>query len=248
GEHRPWELDADVVDAYRYYAKLHHQLVPYLYSAGVLAHQTGRPIIRDVDRKGRQYTLGEDLLVAPIVTRDNERDVALPAGARWHDYWNDDRVVSGPEIVRHGGSVQRMPLFIRAGAIIPMQVDDSETGHGGPASREHLTLLVYPDGESERTYHPDHDRALTLRARSDGGGVTLETSPASERYVLRIKAPSAPSEVTLDRGSLQTLTPLPTWDAFEAAPEGWYYDGVRRYLWARFATQETAARLAYTTE
>lgn len=248
GEHRPWLLDDDVVNAYRYYAKLHHQIVPYLYSAGVDAHRTGRPIIRDVDRKGRQYTLGEDLLVAPIVTRDNERDVALPADARWHDFWNDDRVVSGPEIVRHSGSVQRMPLFIRAGAIIPMQVDDAETGHGGPGSRERLTLLVYPDGETERTYHPDPERSLTLRARRDAANVAVEISPHSERYVLRIKEPSAPPDVSLDRGSLQTLTPLPTWAAFESAPEGWYYDPTRHYLWARFATQETGAHLIYSTQ
>ena len=78
--------------------------------------------------------------------------------------------------------------------------------------------------------------------------MTVEIGPSSERFVLRIKAPSAPPGVTLDRAGLQTLTPLPTWDAFEAAPEGWYYDPARHYLWARFATQETDARLIYSAQ
>jgi alpha-glucosidase (family GH31 glycosyl hydrolase) len=251
GEHRPWKLDREVLATYRYYAKLHHQLVPYLYSAGIVAHRTGQPIIRDVDRQARQYTLGEDLLVAPIVTPEPERDVALPAGARWHDYWADDRVVEGPAVVRQNAPLHQMPLFIRAGAIIPMQVEDGETGHGGGGSAGHLTVLVYPDGESSRTYHPDAGRSLLLRSRREGSGVSVEVGPQTERYVLRIKEPTPPAGVRLartERGDGESaLAALAAWDAFDAAAEGWYYDAAGRYLWVRFATEETGARLSYAT-
>ena len=248
GEHRPWKIDRDVVGPYRYYARLHHQLVPYLYSAGVEAHLTGQPIIRDVDRQGRQYTLGEDLLVAPIVTREDERDVALPAGSRWHDYWNDDRVVAGPLVERYKATDERIPLFIRGGAIIPMQVDDKETGHGDRGSSGQLTLLVYPDGQSRRTYHLDPERSLALASRRDGGSVTVDIGRHTERYVLRIKEPRGPTTLTVRRdGADATLAPLTSWEAFDRAGEGWFYDAQRRYVWARFATQDTEARLTYTT-
>jgi alpha-glucosidase (family GH31 glycosyl hydrolase) len=248
GEHRPWKLGRDVLDAYRYYAKLHHQLVPYLYSAGVEAHRTGQAIIRGVDRDARQYILGEDLLVAPIVTRDDNREVSLPAGSRWHDYWNDDHVIDGLTVARHLSTTERVPLFIRAGAIIPMQVDDPETGHGGHGASGHLTLLVYPEGESTRTYHADAERSLRMRTVRDSSHVSVEIEPQTERYVLRIKEAATPDNINLDRGGRQTvLARLPDWEAFDNASEGWFYDATRHYVWARFATEETDARLTYTS-
>jgi alpha-glucosidase (family GH31 glycosyl hydrolase) len=248
GEHRPWRLGENVLQAYRYYAKLHHQLVPYLYSAGVVAHRTGRPIVREPDRERRQYLLGDDLFVAPIVTSEDERDVALPAGSRWHDYWNDDSVVAGGAVVRHRAAPDRMPLFIRAGAIVPMQVADGETGHGSPGSAGHLTLLLYPDGDTTRTYYPDAERSVELRSRRDGDGVAIEIGRQTERYVLRIKESTAPAEVTIDRGGDERALPsLPTRDAFDGAVEGWHYDSAGKYLWARFATADADARLRYGT-
>jgi len=68
GEHRPWKIDDEIVGPYRYLAKLHRQLVPYLYGLGAEAHAGGEPIVRDPNRELRQYLLGEDLFVAPIVT------------------------------------------------------------------------------------------------------------------------------------------------------------------------------------
>jgi alpha-glucosidase (family GH31 glycosyl hydrolase) len=248
GEHRPWRLSAEALAAYRYYAKLHHELVPYLFNAGVEAHLTGQPIIREADRQGRQYLLGADLLVAPIVSDEDERDVSLPPGARWYDYWDDDRVLDGPAVVRQAAPPERVPLYIRGGAIIPLQVDDGETGHGGPGSRGWLTLLVYPDGDSARTYHPDAGRSLELRSRREASGVTVEIGRQSERYVLRVKEPSAPDGPRIERGgAASALPPLPSREAFDGAAEGWYYDAARHELWARFATEDSAARLSYAT-
>jgi alpha-glucosidase (family GH31 glycosyl hydrolase) len=245
GEHRPWKLGSEALGAYRYYAKLHYQLVPYLYSAGVEAHLTGRPIIRQVDRQARQYTLGEDLLVAPIVSRDDERDVLLPPGSRWHDYWDDDRVLEGPRVSRHQGPTERVPLYIRGGAIISMDVADAETGHGDAGSSGRLTLLLYPDGETARLYYPDPGRPVVLKSIRADRRVTVEISPNNERYVLRIKESAAPAAVMLERGdSASLLQAMSDWSEFDAAAhEGWYYDSTRHHLWVRFATEGTAARL-----
>jgi alpha-glucosidase (family GH31 glycosyl hydrolase) len=248
GEHRPWRLGQDVLDAYRYYARLHHQLVPYLYSAGVEAHRGGRPIIREVDRQARQYLLGQDLLVAPIVGPQDERDVALPTDSRWHDYWQDDRVLEAGAIARHLGPPERLPLFIRAGAIIPMQVDEAGTGHGDAGSSGQLTILMYPEGESVRTFYPDAERTVLLRSRRLGESLTVEIGAQTERYVLRIKERVGPDGLLLERsGSESTLPALPSWETFSRASEGWYYEPDRHYLWVRFSTEDTGARLSYRT-
>jgi alpha-D-xyloside xylohydrolase len=247
GEHRPWMISDQAVDIYRYYAKLHHQLVPYHYSAGVHAHRTGQPIIRNVQRGGRQYVLGDDFFVAPMVVKGTQRDFKLPPG-RWHDYWDDDSQRDGSATVRYTAPLERIPLFIRAGAIIPMQVADSETGHGGAGSAGHLTLLVYPEGESSRVYYPDASRSVELRASRGSGQVVVQLGAQTERYVLRIKQREGPAAVTLERGtSTVTLQPLPAWGAFDSGGEGWFFDPDRRYLWVRFATDNSPARLSYAS-
>lgn len=251
GEHRPWQLGPEVLSAYRYYAKLHHELVPYLYSAGVEASATGLPIIGDIDRQAHQairYSLGPDLLVAPMVTPDEGRDVNLPADATWYDYWDDDQVIEGPAVLSYQLPLERIPLFIRGGAIIPMQVDDGETGHGGRGSAGHLTLLVYPDGSSARTYRPDARRSVALAATRDGHNVTVQVGPQTERYSIRIKEPGKPTGPMLTRGDVATGLPsFASWPDFDLAAEGWYYDAARHYLWVRFATRDSAARLTYAT-
>jgi alpha-glucosidase (family GH31 glycosyl hydrolase) len=247
GEHRPWEIGPAVADAYRYYAKLHHQLVPYLYSAGVQAHLTGQPILRDADRQRRQYELGDDLLVAPIVTPESTREVVLPPDSRWHEYWDDNRVLNGPAVLKYDAPIPRMPLFIRAGAIIPMVVEDPLTGHGDRGSAGRLTLLVYPDGLSERTYYSTPTEPLTLRCSCQDDQVRLEIGSRTGGYVIRIKESRPPLTVSLERdGSSTALTALNSWIDFDQGAEAWFYDPVRDYLWVRFETQATAAHLSYS--
>jgi alpha-glucosidase (family GH31 glycosyl hydrolase) len=248
GEHRPWALGPEVERVYRYFAKLHYQLVPYLHSAGIEAHLTGTPIMRNGDREAQQYLLGHDLFVAPIMTRDEERDLTLPADGVWHDYWDDDRVHEGGTRLRYDAGRDRMPLFIRGGAIIPMQVSDAETGHGTASSAGALTLAIYPDGESARTHYLEPARALSLSSRRDTNGGSVELGANSQRYVLRIKLADSPSTVQLERGgSTAELPSAASWDATASPAESWAYDAQRRYLWVRFATQDTGALVTYKT-
>jgi alpha-D-xyloside xylohydrolase len=140
--------------------------------------------------------------------------------------------------------LERVPLFVREGAIIPLEVEDGTTGHGGAGSAGHLTLWVYPGRESERTYYPDHQQAVQLRGERKGGRTTVEIGAQRERYVLRIKEPSLPQRLQLERGEMTgELSRLGEWKTFDRASEGWYYDERRNYLWVRFETEETGAKL-----
>jgi len=246
GEHRPWRLDDDVVEAYRYYAKLHQELVPYLYGLGVEASLGGEPIIRGVDRARRQYRLGDDLLVAPVVTRDERRSVDLPAGARWFDYWDDSRALPGGTTVDYAADDDKIPLFIREGALIPLQVSDDLTGHGDRGSEGWLTLLMYPGDRTERVFYPDDaNEALRVTSERDGGAVSVTLSRSIRGYILRIKEPSAPSSIAVTRdGVPRSLAEMSTWEEFDRAEEGWYADPTN-YLWVRFATIDDDAVLRY---
>lgn len=234
GEHRPWKIDEEVVAPYRYYAKLHHQLVPYLYGAGVDAHLGGLPIIRDGDRVARHYRLGEDLFVAPIITREDRRRVELPRGSRWFDYWDDADPIAGGTVLDYAAPLFQAPIFIRAGAIIPMQVSDGETGHGGAGSRGALTLLLYPDGSSSRTLRPSDGEEILVESRRTGRNTQVTIGHTTQPLVLRIKETLAPASLSVDQdGAARPLPVLTAFSEFDGASEGWWLDGERGYLWVR---------------
>jgi hypothetical protein len=245
GEHRPWKLDEEVVGPYRYFAKLHQQLVPYLYGLGVEAHEGGDPIIRNPDRELRQYRLGEDVLVAPLVTRDEKRRVELPGGSRWYDYWDEGEAIPGGTSLNHDAPLEQIPLFIRAGAIIPMDVEDDVTGHGSAASRGALTLLLYPEGQTKRVLRPTDGTTFAVDTLRDTNGVSVTLGAWTQPLVLRIKEPAKPTAVNVSSSGANAALPEMSSSAeLEQAATGWAYDAERGLLWVRLAapTKETVVQ------
>lgn len=125
--HEPWNYGRTIVDAYRAYALLHEQLVPYVRAAARTAARTGLPIIRPLcliepdDPRAWQladaYGYGPSLWVAPVLDDGaREREVLLPAGD-WIETWSGRRVTGGREVVV-AAPLQRIPVWVRAGAIV----------------------------------------------------------------------------------------------------------------------------------
>src|SRR6185369_10137573 len=143
-EHLPWTWDTQAVDIYRYFATLHSELGPYQFSYGVEAHLTGTSILRGTDRAMAHHRLGEELFVSAITSDVTTKTVTFPTGARWIDYWNEDMVYAGGSTASYAAPLDRYPLFVRAGAVIPLDVKTAVTGHGDTTSAGKVTLLVYP--------------------------------------------------------------------------------------------------------
>ena len=90
--------------------------------------------------------VGNELYV-PIVTEPTRSmTIQLPTG-QWIDYWDETQVYSGTA-ERLPVPLGREPIFVRQGALIPMEVQRPYTGHGTRESKGSLTLLVYPSGTS----------------------------------------------------------------------------------------------------
>ena len=112
------------------YLRLRYELMPYLYSLGYHTHQTGAPFMRGLfmdfgnDPKvadiGDEYMFGPALLVAPVTEQGRtSRTVYLPAGTDWYNFWTNERVHGG-ETITVNAPIDVIPLFVRAGSIIPM--------------------------------------------------------------------------------------------------------------------------------
>jgi alpha-glucosidase (family GH31 glycosyl hydrolase) len=130
GRREPWTFSPQTLDVYRRYARLHTDLFPYLTAYAHEASRTGIPIMRAMplefpddpgvwgDLAEHQYCFGANLLVAPVYYGfSRTRPVYLPAGG-WCDFWTGEPVQGG-RVVRRQADVEQIPVFARAGAIIP---------------------------------------------------------------------------------------------------------------------------------
>lgn len=134
GSRAPWDMptnpryDTEMIDIYRMYVKLHHALVPYTYRHAQEAHRSGRPIAKPLvfnypdDPRAKdlweEFLFGDDILVAPVwKVGKRTQSVYLPKG-KWVDFWNRSRRLTGPVDFEDPVPLDRIPIFIRAGASV----------------------------------------------------------------------------------------------------------------------------------
>lgn len=165
-----WDSDAETIAWYRQWASFHLRLHPYLDGASVEAEQRGVPLMRALPLHypgeswsiADEYLLGPSMLVTPVLTESPTRTVHLPAG-RWVKL--DGGVFDGPaDLVDDGSS----PVWLRAGAIVPMLPDGVQTLLGPlPAARVVLAVrgAVGQFIERDGTAYTLRDEAVTI----DGG-------------------------------------------------------------------------------
>jgi alpha-glucosidase (family GH31 glycosyl hydrolase) len=188
------------VTIYQYFATLHSELGSYNFSYGVEAHLTGTSIVRGSDKTRAQHLLGDQLLTSIITTDVTTKLVTFPAGSSWIDYWNEDTVYAGGTTTTYSAPLARYPLFIRAGAIIPLDVKTAVTGHGDATSAGKSTVSIYPRGHSSFTFHRPLGEGTTYSdavfdVDAAAGTVTV-TGTAAAPYRLRVKSLQAPTSVT----------------------------------------------------
>lgn len=159
-QHEPWVFGDRVEAICREYIELRYRLLPYLYSLFWAAATTGDPILRPLlyqypnDPKTYslydQVLLGPSLMAAPVYRPGVEcRAVYLPAGT-WYDWWSGEPF-EGPTHILAQAPLERMPLYVAAGSIIPMA---PVMQYVGERSLDELRLRIWP-GNGEWTHYED---------------------------------------------------------------------------------------------
>lgn len=228
-------FDAQVLELYRVYTRLHLRLFPYLWTYAKALAVDGRPIQRALGlaypelgaHPNDVYLLGDHLLVAPIVDRGVvERDVSFPAEA-FLDWWTGEER-AGPGTLRVTAPLDVLPLFIRRGGIVPLlrptidtlspvqdpdAIDSFATTAGvlyarvapGPASRFEL----YDGSAIEQS---DAEDAVTVSVES--GSVFVHG------FELETYLPTPPQQVLLDGAALPAAANR---DALAQLEQGYLY-------------------------
>lgn len=235
GKRLPWLHDDETTRIYRKFVKLHLELKPYLYSMMMKSHLNGGPIMHPL--AGRwQYLLGDSMFVGVIYEDSNSRELIFPEG-RWIDYWNPSKTFSSGQKVNYNSTLDRYPLFVRAGSIIPLDVVDDDVEHGSKASVGRLTLDVYPGGDASMDIYEEGRPKVAVALKDSTDKISLTASAGDRERILRILLPASPSMILVNGVALK---PVKTMDEAIETPGGFFYDTNSQRLYALLPKSETA--------
>lgn len=158
-----WSYGAEAQKILTSYDTLRYRLLPYIYSLAWMATSQGytpmRGLIMDfrLDEHaatvGDQFMFGPAFLVNPVTDPEvSSRRVYLPK-AKWYDAWSGSSV-EGPRMIDAAAPIDRLPLFVRAGAIVPM---GPEKGWSTEKPEDPIELRVYPGADGDFTLYEDEN-------------------------------------------------------------------------------------------
>jgi hypothetical protein len=225
GRRLPWEYSRRPRRIASEFLRLRESLIPYTYTLARQAHDSGLPMVRAMYlgwprlgaayRFDRQYMYGDSLLVAPVATpgRLAREPVWFPPG-EWVDLFTGERH-RGPRAKKIATPLDRMPVFARAGAIVPRQPD---AGNARRQREDRLLLGVYAGANGSFTLYEDSGDDLRYlggrfsRTRlawrqgrrsaslAIGGSRGRYRSTRARRYELRITGVPRPRRVLVGPG------------------------------------------------
>jgi hypothetical protein len=253
GRRLPWEYGKRADRVASEFLRLRESLVPYTYTAARQAHDSGMPIVRAMYlgwpgagaayRFDRQYMFGESLLVAPVAAPGKRaaKRVWFPPG-EWIDVFTG-QTHRGPRAKTLSVPLERMPVFARAGAILPRHPYTSSV-EGARADRLLIDVYagddgafsLYEDAGDDLAYRKRAFSRTGLRWRERGVGSTLTVGRARGAYTpaaardldVKITGVKRPRRVLLSSGG----PPRPL--------RGWSYDPRLRQLVVRAGRLSTA--------
>lgn len=188
----PWLFDEEANEVVKKFARLKNRLMPYLYGAAVEAHEKGVPMLRPMllefpdsiacETCDRQYMLGANLLVAPVMHADGHADYYLPQGV-WTNLLTGDKAV-GDTWRREVHDFLSLPLMVRPNSVVPMGANEERPDYD---YADGLELHVFEPAEGAITVTvPDlkGNAAATYVVRTVGGETTVETDCAKPYKVI----------------------------------------------------------------
>jgi len=177
----PWLYDEESVEVLRKFTHLKYALMPYLYGAARQAHEDGLPVMRPmvvgfpgdpaVTHLDRQYLLGGDLLVAPVLSESGLVSFYVPAG-RWTHYLTGE-VVEGPGWVTETHGFDSAPILVRPGAVLPI---GNRTDRPDYDYRDGITLRLYEPAYGATAVVVGDSRFTVTR---DGAAIRVERAGAA---------------------------------------------------------------------
>ena len=182
----------------RKFSWLHTELVPYMYHYVVTAHDGGKRLQTPLKEGKYHYMFGDDFLVAPIYRDSKNRNITLPKG-QWRYFFNDKDLLEGEVNIEREFPMDEFPVYIKEGAIVPLDIKRAYTGLGDLNSEGFTTFLVYPKAENSFIYyHTDTVGETNISYQMADDKLKLSLVGTKIPHLFRIHANRAPIKITLD--------------------------------------------------
>lgn len=190
----PWHYGPEALSIFKHYDSLRYRLIPYLYSHQYEMYTTGMPLMRalvlhhqydvNVYDIADQYMLGSSLMVCPVTTKGAKtRTVYLPEG-EWIDY-HSGKKYQGKQYIQVVTPLHILPIFVKAGAIIPAQ---PAMAYVGERPVDTITLHLYPGNGSFALYDDD---GKTMQYQQGRYCITqMQATLANHQYTLTMSKPA----------------------------------------------------------
>lgn len=205
----PWDFGEEVKEIFKYYTQLRYKLMPYIYSSSVKCANNSLPMFKalvieyqddpTVSNIDNQYLFGDYFLVAPILDEGRERMIYLPEG-KWTDYW-DKKQYEGRKWIKYQADLDKLPLFVRANAIIPMgpvmnYIDEKEC--------DPITLDLYPVNNGTEYFEIiDNDKSLIhIGMCKDENKININISQCNHNFELVINNVSKETNLIINNKNI----------------------------------------------
>lgn len=236
----------------RKYLQLKMRMTPYMYTLCATAHETGVPASRamilefpeDTICRGTQtqyqFMNGPSLLVAPVYKSEGKRDsIYLPQGT-WFDYWDGTAYTGATTINNYNAPLDKLPLFVKQGAIIPMY---PLMNYDGEKKTDTLTLDIYPFHTSSFDLYEDDgltrdyktgsfaktlievDAAKGVQVKINAARGTFNGQHKERNYLLDIHQAAKPKKVTVNGQSIKVYQDAA---AFAKAATGAFFNAAEK--------------------
>jgi alpha-glucosidase (family GH31 glycosyl hydrolase) len=187
-----------------------------------------------------EYLLGKDMLVAPVFKSEAKRDsIYLPEG-KWVDFWDGTEYQGKTTLMNYSAPLDKLPLFIRAGAILPMY---QQMMYDWEHPTDTLTLNIYPFGKSSFTMYEDdgltreHRKGVYATTKFEVSASEIGNTPIritinaakgefegrlkKRSYLIDLHLHEIPSVITVNEKKLKRIKSR---EKLIGASSGWFFD------------------------
>ncbi|SDP51315.1 glycoside hydrolase family 31 protein [Halobacillus aidingensis] len=255
----PWAFGQEVEDISKKYIEMRYKLMPYLYNAFIDAAEQGTPVQQPLVYQFQddentynvsdQFMFGKEMMLAPIVEEgQTERDVYLPEGETWVDYWTGEEFDGGQTITTEA-QLDHLPIYVKKDSMIPTREVQQYTGE---KPLENLVLDTYLNEKATYSFYEDDGATLDykdgeynvtdLEVKRKGKHIEFKKKEKAtgydtdlESYTLKLNGEEAPKRVRAAKAKYKEVSSV---EEVKSTQESFFYDNEEQALYVNVPADE----------